>query len=219
MLDAEHVLPARLIADDFGKDELGLVPTPEELDHLLDLGTNDSPHDHRELRVVQVEARVYWPNVPCPLLSLAGPLRAAVRFNDVSLDTAVQSLPTGEAHVQLPSRLGLTRSAWNEDLELMRTTLLSEETRAPQELLEISEQRLIADVDVHCRRHAPERRNGAISHSRPGRSPRLLAESAVSVAPTNEHFAGTFKATSIEQLGQRAGRSGFALTPQCREGS
>jgi hypothetical protein len=45
--------------------------------------------------------------------------RAAVRFDDVSLDTAVQSLPSGEEHVQLPSRLGLIRSAWDGDFELM----------------------------------------------------------------------------------------------------
>jgi hypothetical protein len=57
-----------LIAHDLGKHPLGLVPAPEELDHLLDLGTNDSPHDHRELRVVQVKAPVYWPKVARPLL-------------------------------------------------------------------------------------------------------------------------------------------------------
>jgi hypothetical protein len=28
-LDAEHAFPVRLIADDFGKHELGLVPAPE----------------------------------------------------------------------------------------------------------------------------------------------------------------------------------------------
>ena len=35
-LDAEHVFPVRLIANDFGKHALGLVPAPEELDYLLD---------------------------------------------------------------------------------------------------------------------------------------------------------------------------------------
>jgi hypothetical protein len=118
-LDAEHVLPVRLITHDHGKHPLGLMTATEELDHLLDFGTNDSPHDHRKLRIVQVQAPVYWPKVRCPSLSLARPPRAAVRSNDVSLDTSVQSLPMGEAHVQLPSRLAIIRSAWDEDLELM----------------------------------------------------------------------------------------------------
>jgi hypothetical protein len=67
-LNAEYVLPLRLIADDFGKHELGLVPAPKELDYLLDFTADDSPHDHRALRVVQREACVYWPKVACPLL-------------------------------------------------------------------------------------------------------------------------------------------------------
>jgi hypothetical protein len=41
----------------------------------------------------------------------------------------------------------------------------------------------------------------------------------VSVAPPNEGFAGTFEAMPVKQLGQSSGRSGSALTPQCREGS
>jgi hypothetical protein len=54
------------MADDVGKHPLGLLPAPEELDYLLDFGTNDSPHDHRALRVVQREACVDWPKVACP---------------------------------------------------------------------------------------------------------------------------------------------------------
>jgi hypothetical protein len=45
-LDAELLPPVGLIRDDLGKHPLGLVPSPEELDHLLDLGANDSPDDH-----------------------------------------------------------------------------------------------------------------------------------------------------------------------------
>jgi hypothetical protein len=35
------------------------MPAPEELDYLLDLGTDDSPPHHRGLRVVDGEACVY----------------------------------------------------------------------------------------------------------------------------------------------------------------
>jgi hypothetical protein len=44
-LDAEFV-PTGLISDDLGQHPLSLSPSPEELDHLLDLGANDSPDDH-----------------------------------------------------------------------------------------------------------------------------------------------------------------------------
>jgi hypothetical protein len=39
----------------------------------------------------------------------------------------------------------------------------------------------------------------------------------VSVAPTNEHFAGTFKATPVKQLSQSSGRRRSALTSERRE--
>jgi hypothetical protein len=43
--DVEELMPVRLIPDDLGQHPLGLVPAPEELDYLLDLGANDSPDD------------------------------------------------------------------------------------------------------------------------------------------------------------------------------
>ena len=42
-LDVEKLLPVGLIPDDFGQHPLSLSPSSEELDHLLDLGANDSP--------------------------------------------------------------------------------------------------------------------------------------------------------------------------------
>ena len=50
-LDVEKLLPVGLIPDDLGKHPLSLSPSPEELDYLLDLGANDSPDNHRGLRL------------------------------------------------------------------------------------------------------------------------------------------------------------------------
>jgi hypothetical protein len=69
-----------LIPDDLGKHPLGLSPSPEELDHLLDLRVNDSPDDHAP-RTCAAYDLVYWPkgcvSVAPTEKSLAGTLETS----------------------------------------------------------------------------------------------------------------------------------------------